>query len=285
MADHAQPQLSHGDDQKSPHIPAELVSKILDHLNIHDSPILLRPTRSIDTAYLTGKALDSTPRSRKKYSRRTPVPIHAAPLRNILLASKSFHDEYIKHFYSKNPLQILGDSHLNDILTLLGTNERASVQHIVLDSRCKINEINVPALPVFPKPAPVFDARLMWGEWSLGNLRLDSQDEAAFPNLQSMTLRVRCKKRHTFAELLRGYKDKTPETRAIMEEQAAYDIAAEWYHRLGDDCIPMIKVAFLWSKSKPWDDDTPVRPLSSFERVRDGSYKRDTDIEAAALGT
>lgn len=279
MADYAQPLSSLGNDQKQPHIPAEIVSKILSHLIIHDTPVLLRPARSIDIEYSSHKALDSFPRSRRKYSRRTPVPTHTAPLINILLVNKLFHNEYIKQFYSNNSLQVLGDSHLQDILTLLGTTERASVQHIVLDSRCSINEINVPALPVFPKPAPVFDTRLMWGQWSLGKLHLNSQDDTVFPNLQSMTLRVRCKKKITFAELLRGYKDKTPETRAIMEEQAAHDIAAEWYHHLGDDCIPMIKVSLLWSKSKPWVDGTPVKPLSSFGRVLDGSYKKDVNSE------
>jgi len=133
-----------------PYLPPEIVACILSHYCIHAKPVTLLPTRELVEAVEINERLPFLPIigphepsdngvlgpfavSTLTIPTTPPYQSHKAPVSNLLLTSKLFHDEFIKQFYSKNVFTFLDGDHFK-VWRQTSDSKRAHVRHIQLES-------------------------------------------------------------------------------------------------------------------------------------------------------
>lgn len=283
---------SHNTAGQLPYIPPEIQSRILSYLHIHDGPVLLRPKHSRDKMYTLGIARDSPDGAYvpDDLYKRTPTLAHTAPSIDLLLVNKFFHEECTKHFYNQNSLTILDYGHLSDMLRLLDDKKRTLVHHVTFEALAEVDR----QLWIDDEESWIFTTvNRVWGLFGLTRLNRSPSSNGLFPNLKSITMRLRYRRKDWapyFAPTFRGpapiggitsREDKEMLERldleGTIEEAIAYMIAYWWEQDGLGYQIPMINLSFLFDEMEEWDDRAPSKPLLSFERVRDGSYKGKTE--------
>jgi hypothetical protein len=263
-------------------LPNDIISAILhfSHVREEEQPVFLRPKESHDKHYNNRQTIDK-PAAKFRISHphvttgylRPPTPRHTAPSINLLLVNKLFRNEGYKRFYADNVFSIAGMNHADDILRLLDRDKRNHIRHVSLDSQREFK------VGLGPDVLGKLDISV-GTDW--GDVIIDKM--GAFPNIRTITLRIRCTARlGEFTQRFGGFQmplrnsgvvriEKKAqalshaEIRDGMKAWIASDIEDEYEEAGFEHLLPIVKVAFLYSETKKWRGDEHFVPLVEIER-------------------
>lgn len=270
------------DDFRAPELPFEVIINIL-RLSLVREPgktVFLRPSKSVHSAHIEQETID-TPIAKRRFAyninseEQPPLTEHNAPATNLLLVSKAWRNEAYNLFYGSNVLSFEDDDHFDDVLRRLDRQKIARIHHISFESQWE--------LKVHLKPDLSGEVQHEFGlDWG----HVMTQALWKLPNIQTITLRIRCTARHKeFIEIFRGFewqmrsgtetirRDKQmldyPEIRDGMEAWIAKKIEAEYEELNVARYLPKIKLAFLYSETKEWAGNERTVALCGVERDPD----------------
>lgn len=265
------------------YLPPEIVARILSYYCVHDEPVTLLPTRAL-VEQQNSAEMPVTP----------PFQSPQAPPINLLLVNKLFYDECIKQFYSQNAFTYLHGDHYN-VWHYAGPSKRAHVRHIVLEALWEL-EVTFAEIGDTGERLAYLTVNKVWGRSSIWEALMEAGPEKPcyFPNLQSITQRVRCRwstdwmwidqnvprdlyidfssdgtsfDRDTTVFVRRSGEDVDP----LMHEQprrATEKLIAESIRRLWTDVgqeayLLKIGMSFMYSEIDRWGENAPFVPLLS----------------------
>jgi hypothetical protein len=173
--------------------PLEIVLNILRHILVceGEKTVFLRPKKFLDQAYLIQSSIDCPTAARpypyNDYSEeQPPMEKHTSPSINLLLVSKVFRDEGYNLFYRHNVFSFADDNHANDVFRRLDHEKRSLIRHVAFESQWGLQ------LSLDSDMSGKIDSQfnVEWGNYTTSALE-------DLPNIESITLRVRCTTHYT----------------------------------------------------------------------------------------
>lgn len=154
------PSLSIPQVTRVPYLPPEVVANILSYYCIHEEPVtLLPPHETIDWQ----EGFDEhKPLPFARFAPKTPFQSHKAPMINLLLTNKQFHDEVIKQFYRRNTFTFLHGDH-DEVWINTNGAKRTLVRHIQLESLWELDMIFSQDKTKPQEVEAVFTVKPVWG--------------------------------------------------------------------------------------------------------------------------
>jgi hypothetical protein len=278
------------------------VARILSHYCIHDKPVTLLPTRELVDAVEINERLPFLPMigphepsvngvlgpfavSTLTVPTTPPYQSHKAPVSNLLLASKLFHDEFIKQFYSKNIFTFLDGDHFK-VWRQTSDSKRAHVRHIQLESLWEL-DINFLEFDHNTQQAKAtFSVKPVWGRSKIEMLMDLGDGITMFPNLESITQKIRLRFNKNWVRpipnvpniliTLDGYDFVAFSTLNRQFDLMVYEDAREYakimvviaiherWERLKTQAyLEKMEIGFMFSETEEWDEKVPMVTITS----------------------
>lgn len=262
-----------------PFLPPEVVAHILSYYCIHAEPITLLPTHeTIDwqEGFDEHKPLPYAP-----FTPKTPFQSHKAPMINLLLTNKQFHDEVMKQFYSKNIFTFLHGDHDEVWINTNGT-KRTRVRHIQLESLWELDMIFSQDKTKPQEVEAVFTLKPIWGGSDIEDLMESHDTPTMFPNLQSITQKIRLRYNKDSewpfnASRIVVFTDKGDtmvvgkdidllihkQARDSAKRMIAGAIKAGWDQLKMGPFLTKMEMGFMYAQTLKWDDEIAMKPILS----------------------
>jgi hypothetical protein len=273
---HIERAMSSMDESRDPVLPFEIMSNILKLGLVREDGqhVFLRPLGSSDRAYIANMSIDArTSAYNPKSNEQPPRAKHDAPAINLLMVNKSTRNESYAHLFRENTFSFSDDDHSDDVLGYLNQSNKEHIHHVAFESQWELKV----ELHTDMNGDIVFEFAPDWGNFVTKAL-------SKLPNVETITLRVRCTARQgSFIRRFKGFFWKTSageevwierekqmleyqEVRDEIEADVANEVEAEYSDFGMERFLPMIKVAFLYSKSEEWKGDERMLLLDDIER-------------------
>jgi hypothetical protein len=272
---------------------------ILSYYSNHNEAITLLPTRaSIEKQAAFNEPMSRLPpkKLQKALGHRirgpfkpstTRMPItppyqsHNAPEINLLLTNKLFHDEFLKQYYSKNIFTFLLGDH-DSVWRNVSESKRAHVRHFQLESLWELDLDFFEIDHINYQAKATLSVKPVWGRSEIEALMNLYADDNPFPNLQSITQRIRLRFNKNWAWptpqkptilITLGGKDILigegydlllhKEASDRMKSMVVTAIKARWEHLNIESYLTKMEIGFMYSQILEWDKKIIMKPFLS----------------------